>query len=195
MAAYFIRLREWFVLKADTVQARVLLGALSFAESSISFIPPDPFLVVMVFAHKHRWFAFASIAAVTSVAGAVFGYVVGALLYDTIGVRIVEFYHLAEYMQQATELIHEGIFLFTLTAAFTPIPFKVAVLAAGFTKASFIPFIVAAIVGRFARYVIVAYVAKVFGDNAAHLMHRFWWYTSIAGVALIVGFSLYYFLW
>ncbi len=195
MMAYLTRLRAWFVLKADTVQARLLLGFLSFAESSVSFIPPDPFLVAMVFAHKHRWFAFASIAAITSIAGAVFGYVVGAALYETLGVRIIAFYHLGEYMQQATELIHEGIFLFTLTAAFTPIPFKVAVLAAGFTKAHFIPFIVATVVGRYARYLLVAYVAKVFGDNAAHFMRRFWWYTTVVGVALVVGFSTYYFFW
>lgn len=184
---------NWFSRKADTVYARVWLGALSFSESSFFLIPVDPLLAAMVFVHKERWARYAIIAAVTSIGGALFGYIVGWLLFDTVGTWVIDLYGLHTYMAQATQLINEGVFVFTLTAAFTPIPFKVAVLAAGFTKANIFAFMVATIIGRTARYFLVAYVARVFGHNAEHILKKFWWYATLLGVLVVVGFGTYYF--
>lgn len=131
------------------------------------------------------------ITAAASVAGAVFGYVVGALLYDTVGVRIIALYGLEEPMARAVELVHNGVFVFTLTMAFTPIPFKVAVLAAGFTKANFIVFFIAAVGGRIARYAFVALIAKVFGEHFEYIMRRFWWLATLGGVILLGAYIGY----
>lgn len=188
MEEYLRNTRDWFSKKADTVYARVWLGALSFTESCIFVVPPDPLLAAMVFVHKERWIRYATITSIASIFGAVAGYVLGWLLFDTVGVRVVDFYGLHEYMAYATDLINTGVFVFTLTAAFTPIPFKVAVLAAGFTKANIIAFIAATIVGRSARYFLIAYVARVFGQHAEHLMRKFWFYTTIAGFLILVLF-------
>lgn len=185
---------DWFAAKADTAHARLWLAGLSFGESSIFFVPPDLLLAAMVFVHKERWIRYTILTTVTSVAGAVFGYVIGALLFETFGVWLVEVYGLQEYMQQATRLVNENVFIFTLTMAFTPIPFKVGVLAAGFTKANFIAFFIAALVGRAARYALVAYVAKIFGDNADHIMRRFWLSTTLGGMVIITLAVLYFFL-
>jgi len=183
--------RDWFARKADTTHARLWLGVFSFTESSVFFIPPDPLLAAMVFVHKERWLRYVLITAITSTAGAVFGYIVGAILFETVGARIVDFYNLQEQMALAAKLIDESVFVFTLTAAFTPIPFKVAVLAAGFTKANLFAFIVATVVGRTARYATVAYVAKVFGENAEHIMKKFWLYATFAGVAILGAYVLF----
>lgn len=185
--------RDWFSRKADTVYARMWLGALSFSESSFFPIPVDPLLAAMVFVHKERWFKYASIASITSIGGALFGYILGWLLFDLAGVRLIDLYGLHDYMTQATTLINEGVFVFTLTAAFTPIPFKVAVLAAGFTKANIFAFLTAAIIGRSARYLLVAYVAKVFGNHAEHILRKFWWYATLAGVLIFIMFGVYLF--
>ena len=187
-------MREWFAEKADSVHARMWLAILSFTESCVFIIPPDPLLAAMVFVHKERWLRYAALTAVTSVLGAVFGYVFGAVLYDVIGTKIVEIYHLQTYMDEATRLLHDGVFIFTLTAAFTPIPFKVAVLAAGFTKANFVAFLLAAIVGRGARYGCIALVSKVFGEHAEHFIKRFWSYTTVVGVGILAAYVFYYFL-
>ena len=186
--------RDWFAQKADTTHARMWLALLSFTESSVFIIPPDPLLAAMVFVRKDRWLRYALITAVASIAGAVFGYVLGALFYDLVGARIVEFYHLQPHMAKATELVKNGVFVFTVIMAFTPIPFKIAVLAAGFTKANFLAFFIAAAGGRGIRYVLVALIAKVFGEHAEHFMKRFWWYVTIGGTVLLVVYLLYYFL-
>ncbi|QSH39134.1 DedA family protein [Candidatus Kaiserbacteria bacterium] len=194
MEEYLRSSRDWFSKKADNVYARAWLGVLSFTESCVFVIPPDPLLAAMVFVHKERWIRYATIASVASILGAVAGYVLGWLLFDTVGIRVVDFYGLHEYMAQATTVIHEGVFVFTLTAAFTPIPFKVAVLAAGFTKANIFAFLIATIIGRSARYLLIAYVARVFGQHAEHIMRKFWFYTTVAGIvvlALFAGFMFF----
>jgi len=185
---------DWFAQKADTVHAQVWLVVLSFTEASIFLIPPDPLLAAMVFVHKERWVRYAMITAAASVAGAVFGYVVGAVLFETIGVRLIDFYNLHEYMASANALVDKNVFVFTLTAAFTPIPFKAAVMAAGFTKANFAAFFVAAVVGRGARYTFVALIAKVFGDNSEYIMKRFWLVTTVAGIVVLSIFTALHFL-
>ena len=186
--------RDWFSRKADTIHARAWLAVFSFTESSIFFVPPDPLLAAMVFVHKDRWLRYTVIASVASILGAIFGYIIGAVLFETIGTRLLDIYNLHEPMRQATDLIHQSVFVFTLTAAFTPIPFKVAVLAAGFAKANFFAFLVAAFVGRSARYLAVAYIAKVFGENADEIIKRFWWYATIAGVVVLAIYGVFLFL-
>lgn len=158
------------------------------------FIPPDPLLAAMVFVHEERWWRYALLTSIASIVGAIAGYALGAVLFDTIGTRLIEFYSLDVYMQQAAVLMQEGLFLFTLTAAFTPIPFKVAVLAAGFTKANFFVFLVAVILGRGLRYITIAYVAKIFGVHTEKILKRFWLWTSAVGGVGILLYLLYMFM-
>ncbi|PCI89748.1 cytochrome B [Candidatus Kaiserbacteria bacterium] len=185
---------RWLTIKADTTHARVWLVALSFTESCVFFIPPDPLLAAMVFVHEERWWRYALLTSIASIVGAIAGYALGAVLFDTIGTRLIEFYSLDVYMQQAAVLMQEGLFLFTLTAAFTPIPFKVAVLAAGFTKANFFVFLVAVILGRGLRYITIAYVAKIFGVHTEKILKRFWLWTSVVGGVGILLYLLYMFM-
>ncbi len=186
--------KEWFYTTSESVHAQLWLVILGFTESSVFLVPPDPLLAAMVFLHERKWWRFTVITASASIAGAVFGYIVGALLYSTVGVHIIELYSLQSAMDKATQLVREGVFAFTLTMAFTPIPFKVAVLAAGFTKAPFLPFFVAAAVGRFARYIFVAFVAKTFGENSGRITGRVLRYSAIIGMVLIIGYGVYLFI-
>jgi membrane protein YqaA with SNARE-associated domain len=183
------RSRDWFVARAESTHSKLLLAALSFTEASVFVIPPDPLLAAIVLVRKDRWLYYALFTTGASIAGAVFGYVVGAALFNFVGIHIVEWYNLAAEMERARVLVNESVFIFTLTTAFTPIPFKVAVLAAGFTHANLASFLIAAIIGRTARYVLVAYAAKLFGEHASVILRRFWWIvTTIA----IVGLALYF---
>lgn len=179
---------RWFRERADSAHAKFWLAALSFTEASIFIVPPDPLLAAIVLVHRGRWIWYVAFTTIFSVFGALFGYVIGAVLFDTIGVRIVEFYGLATQMEHARNLIGESVFIFTLTTAFTPIPFKVAVLAAGFARADIALFLLATIIGRFLRYGVVALAAKTFGEHGEVLLKRFWWAASL--IALL-GLALY----
>tara|TARA_B100000745_G_scaffold46060_1_gene27746 strand:- start:2367 stop:2984 length:618 start_codon:yes stop_codon:yes gene_type:complete len=185
------RTRDWFAQKADSAYARMWLAVFSFSESCVFFIPPDPLLAMMVFLHKDRWIRYVVLTSTSSIAGAVFGYVIGAVLFEAVGTPIVEFYNLQNSFELTSKLVNESVFVFTLTAAFTPIPFKIAVLAAGFTKANFIAFFVAALIGRSARYFLIGIVFKVFGDHAEVIMRRFWFLATVGGTIILVLYWLY----
>ena len=182
---YYRRLYAWFAQKAQGTYASVWLGAIAFTDSSFFLIPPDPLLVALVYVRRERWVYYALLTTITSVAGAVFGYAVGMFLFEVIGLPLIELYGLTSYLDEATVRIDEGVFWFTFIAAFTIIPFKLAVLVAGFTQANFIQFLVAAIVGRGLRYFLLAILTRVFGAQVHTYIQRFWVSSSfVAGLAV-----------
>ena len=68
---------------AEKPYATWLMGAVSFAESSFFPVPPDVMLVPMSLARPDRAYYYAAVCTITSVAGGVLGYLIGALLYDS----------------------------------------------------------------------------------------------------------------
>lgn len=181
---------EWFKLRAHGAYAKAWLFFLSFTESSFLFIPPDILLIAMLLVRSREWLYYAIFTTVASVLGAIFGYAVAVFFFDTIGVRIVEFYHLAEEMETVRSLFAQNGFWVIFTAAFTPIPFKVFVLAAGFLKINFLVFIIASILGRLLRYGIIAYAVHILGDRATTFLSRYSVAVTVAVVVLIGVFAI-----
>ena len=84
-AAMLRRMYDWCIGAADKPYAVWMLGVVSFAESSFFPVPPDVMLIPMSLAQPERAWLFALVCTITSVAGGVLGYAIGALLYDSIG--------------------------------------------------------------------------------------------------------------
>jgi membrane protein YqaA with SNARE-associated domain len=167
------------------------LGIISFTESSFLPILVDPFLVAMTLARPKCWSRFIMIASVTSVLGGMFGYLLGAVFFELIGVKIVAFYNLEEVFARTVTAADDNAFYFTLIGAFTPIPYKLVALAGGFLKINILLFILASIIGRFARFAIVGYITKQFGDHALHIFKRRF---GVMTVALVCGVGAYFVL-
>lgn len=163
----------WFKKRAHGAYAKVWLFFLAFTESSFLFIPPDILLIAILLAHSRQWFYYAILTTVASVLGAVFGYAVAVFFFDTIGVKIIDFYHLGEYVDLTRVLFNDNAFWVIFIAAFTPVPYKVFVLASGFFKVNFFVFLVASIVGRGLRYGIIAYAVHMFGKQAMVYLSRY----------------------
>jgi membrane protein YqaA with SNARE-associated domain len=83
------RIYDWCIAAAGKPYATWLLGAVSFAESSFFPVPPDVMLVPMSLARPDKAFYYAAVCTVTSVAGGVLGYLIGALLYDSVGAWVI----------------------------------------------------------------------------------------------------------
>ena len=79
------RLYDWCIAAADKPYATWLMGVVSFVESSFFPIPPDAMLIPMSLARPDKAFYYATVCTVTSVAGGVLGYLIGAVLYDFVG--------------------------------------------------------------------------------------------------------------
>lgn len=156
-------LYDWTLNLARHPRAPIALSAVSFTESSFFPIPPDIMLIPMVIAEKAKAWFYAAICTVSSVAGAIFGYLIGLLLFEAIGRPVLAFYGYAEKFTAFAEQYNEWGALIVLIAGVTPIPFKVVTIASGTVGMNLLVFIAASIVARGARFFIVAGLLYFFG--------------------------------
>lgn len=179
---------EWFQTRATSKHAEAWLAIMSFSESSFFLIPPDILLIAILSASAGRWVHYALVTTVSSVAGAVFGYLLGLYVFEPIVQPLVQLYGLTEEFAHVGVLYQSSTFLAVFMAAFTPIPFKVFVLSGGFFAVPFIPFILASILGRGMRFFLVAWIAHRFGPKSAELALR---HMDRILIALIVAGALF----
>jgi membrane protein YqaA with SNARE-associated domain len=163
------------------------LFIIAFMESSFFPVPPDVLLIALAVAMPVRSMRFAAICAAGSVLGGMFGYFIGYELMDLIGRPIIDFYNANEYWVKIEEAYRGPVGVwFLVAAAFTPIPYKVATIAAGATLMPFIPFVIASAVGRTARFFLVAGLIWKFGPSIKTFIDRYFDKLSIAFVILLV---------
>jgi membrane protein YqaA with SNARE-associated domain len=185
---------HWFQERAESTHAQAWLFAVSFSESSFFLIPPDILLLAMISAGAVRWVWLATLTSIASVLGAVFGYLLGLFVFAPVVNPLISLYGLTESFAHVGVLYEQSVFLSVLTAAFTPIPFKVFVLAGGFFRVSFLPFILASVVGRSTRFFLVAWIAKKYGARVAeHFLEKFKWWTYAILFVIAVVFAVAFF--
>ena len=88
------RIYDWCIDAAHKPYALWIMGAVAFAESSFFPVPPDVMLIPMSLARPQRAWLYAAVCTATSVVGGMLGYAIGALLYDSVGHWLIEFYGL-----------------------------------------------------------------------------------------------------
>lgn len=167
------------------------LGLISFTESSFMPILTDPFLLGMTIARPRLWLRYTIIAGVTSVLGGLFGYLLGAVFFDLVGERIIAFYHAEELFEKTALKLNEEAFWFTLIGAVTPIPYKLVAIVGGVLHINLLSFIVASIIGRFGRFIIVCYLSSKFGEYAFQKFNRRF---TVFTLAILAGLGLYVFM-
>ena len=132
------------------------LAVLSFAESSVFPIPPDVLLAPMVLARPNKAWRYAFLTTVASVLGGCLGYVLGVFLFSTLGEAIIEFYHAeGQFLITQQWFAQYGIWVVVI-AGFTPLPYKLFTISAGLLGMALLPFVAASVVGRGARFFLVA---------------------------------------
>ena len=167
------------------------LGGVSFAESSFFPIPPDVMLAPMSLANPSKAWRFALITTLASVAGGLFGYAIGYFAFDALEPWLRTSQYWDSY-QAAVGWFERWGFLAIFVAAFTPIPYKVFTIAAGTLSMALLPFILASIIGRGARFFLVAGLMKWGGARMEAAMHIYVERLGWATVALVViGVLLY----
>lgn len=180
------KLYNWTTHWSRTKKAPYALFGLSFAESSFFPIPPDVVLIPMVASHREKWFRNATICTVGSVLGAILGYFIGLLFYEAVGKPIVDFYDLHQQMNQIGQMFADNAFLTILTAAFTPIPYKVITIGAGLFKLNILVLLGASIIGRGARFFIVSGLIRIFGKKITEKIEKYFDLFSILFMALLI---------
>ncbi|MDZ4165255.1 MAG: YqaA family protein, partial [Smithellaceae bacterium] len=189
------RLYDWTIHWSGTKSASWALFFIAFAESSFFPIPPDVLLTAMVLGNQRRWLRSAAICTIGSVSGALLGYLIGWTFYETAGKTVVEFYGLQAGMEMIGNKYEENAFLTVLTAAFTPIPFKVITIGAGLFKIPLGVLIFASVLGRAGRFFLVAGLLRLYGAMITKILEKYFnLFTLIFMLLLIGGFMLLRFL-
>ena len=167
------------------------LGGLSFAESSFFPIPPDVLLAPMSLANPARAWRFALITTLASVAGGLLGYAIGYFAFDAIEPWLRTTKYWASY-EVAVDWFDRWGFWAVFIAGFSPIPYKVFTIAAGALSMALLPFTLASLIGRGARFFLVAGLLAWGGARMEALLHRHVDRLGWATVALVViGAALY----
>jgi membrane protein YqaA with SNARE-associated domain len=149
------------------------LGGIAFADSSFLPIPPDILLVPMALLRPERIKAFLLICILGSSLGAILGYVIGYWLWSSIGLPMVELYGYTENFNAYQRLVAEWGVLVIIAKAFTPVPFKIAAIAAGIAAMDPFAFMFATVVGRTLHFVMVGALLVLCGPKIMALVTRY----------------------
>jgi membrane protein YqaA with SNARE-associated domain len=182
------RLYDWCIVAADKPYATWLMGVISFVESSFFPIPPDAMLIPMSLARPDKAYFYATVCTLTSVAGGVLGYFIGAVLYDSIGHWLIQLYGYGDKVEAFREsYAHWGGWIILLKGV-TPIPYKIVTIASGFAGYNFVMFVLLSLLARGMRFFAVAFLLNRYGVQArAMLEERLGLWVTIGAVVLIAG--------
>ena len=170
------------------------LSLLSFVESFIlPFPPPDVMLAPMALAKPERAMRFASLTLFFSVVGGLVGYSIGAFLFDQAEPLIVEWGYQTRFETVIAWFDTWG-FWAVLVAGFSPVPYKIFTIAAGVLNLAILPFVLASIIGRGARFFLLAWGLAKFGPAIEPRLVRYIEYIGWAIVAALVLVIGIYFL-
>jgi len=172
-------------------EAPYYLSLLSFVESFIlPFPPPDVMLAPMSLARPSRAMQFAALTLLFSVLGGLVGYMIGAFLFDLAQPYITAWGYQARFEKVTTWFEHWG-FWAVLVAGFSPVPYKLFTIAAGVLNLALIPFVLASILGRGARFFLLAWCLARYGHAIEPKLVRYieyigWTVVGLLSLAIVI---------
>ncbi len=157
------RLYDWTISLAASPHAMWALAIVAFVESSVFPIPPDVLMIPMIIARPSRAFRIAAVATIFSVLGGLFGYWIGASLFEAVGRPVLEFYGKDAYFGEFADRYNEWGAWAVLIAGVTPFPYKVITILSGTTGLNLGVFMIASVIARGFRFFVVAGLLWKFG--------------------------------
>src|SRR3977135_758434 len=158
------RIYDWCIDAAHKPYALWILGAVAFAESSFFPVPPDVMLIPMSLARPQRAWLYAGICTATSVLGGLLGYAIGALLYDSVGHWLIEFYGLGGKVEAFRASYSEWGALIIIGKGNTSIPSKPVPFTWGFAGYTVWLFVLCSIIARGCPFFVAALLLNCYGD-------------------------------
>ncbi len=181
------RLYNWVLSWAESRWGATALFVIAFCESSFFPIPPDVLLIPLCIGAVTRAWRLALICSLGSVAGGAFGYALGFYLFEPVCWPIIETMHMQKKFVQISALYHKYDILAVGAAGFSPIPYKVFTIFAGFSELDFWRFLAASAVSRSARFFLVAGLIRVYGPQIESFIERYFNRCALAFTVLLVG--------
>ena len=197
-------LYDWVIHWGKTRHGRTALFFLSLAEASFFPIPPDPLLIALTIGDHKRWVRFALICSIGSVVGGMLGYLIGYAAFEVIGAKILalmasisgsdpdQMLEIARYWFNEKQVAGMKVGAWAVgIAGFTPIPYKVFTIAAGFFEMNFLVFVLASAISRSARFFLVGGLIGIlfekYGERITTFIDRYFNLLAVAFVLLLIG--------
>jgi membrane protein YqaA with SNARE-associated domain len=176
---------EWTKNWAYTPHSLLALFGISFIEASFFPVPPDVLLITMGLLAPKKALIFSAIATVGSTLGGCFGYLIGIKGGYPILRRLAK--------KQTIDKVHKYFQRYEawaiLTAAFTPIPYKIFSISAGVFYVNFKIFVLASLIGRGGRFFLVGLVLMLTADALREFIFKYFEiFTILFIILLILGF-------
>ncbi|WP_429811605.1 YqaA family protein [Ensifer sp. B1-9] len=168
------RLYDWTMSLATRETAIVWLGIIAFVESSIFPVPADLLLIPMALARPERAWRYALVATIASVLGGIAGWYLGHYAFDTLARPLLEFYgklDTFEHLKASVDSEMLALLLVTSGLAHLP-PIKVVTILSGAANINLGFFIVSAIIARGARFFLLAWLLRRFGEDIRDFIER-----------------------
>jgi membrane protein YqaA with SNARE-associated domain len=145
-------------------------------------------LIPMSLARPERAWFYATVCTLTSVAGGVLGYFIGAVLYDSVGAWLIHLYGYGNKVEAFREAYAQWGTWIILIKGVTPIPYKIVTIASGFAGYNFFLFVVLSLVARGMRFYLLAFLLNRYGDQARVILEeRLGFWVTLGAVVLIAG--------
>ena len=181
------RIKKWIVENSKKPIAEWTLYFISFVDSFISPMPPDPFLALLTVINPKKWIRYAFFTTILGVLGGLIGYFIGFAMFETIGERMIEIYDMHEVVQRVGDSFSNHAFITIFIAAFTPIPYQIATVTAGLFRINIATFLIASIIGRGIRFFIVGAIMYFVGDHFGKLVLKYLnWLLLAFGIAVLL---------
>jgi membrane protein YqaA with SNARE-associated domain len=178
--------------------ANPILAFVAFLESFIFPIPTDTMLIPMVVAKRNEFVKISSIAIIFSVLGAIVGYLIGYIFFNEIGIKIFEIFgaenaNMFKEKLAAEKGLLSGI-LILFIAGFTPLPFKIITISSGFVHFNIFFFIIACLLARGLRFLLVGYLAYKYGASIAPFLEKKGgqWAIIISTIIVVIAIGIYF---
>jgi membrane protein YqaA with SNARE-associated domain len=182
------RLYDWTLSLAARKSAEWWLFIIAFVESSVFVVPAEVLLVPMGLARPERAYRYAVLATVGSVLGGIAGWFIGYYAYELIARPVLEFYGaLDKFEALRSSSSRDAILLMLITSGLAHLPpMKVVTILSGAAAINIWFFIASAIVARGARFAVLAWLLRRYGEPIREFIEKRLGLIAIAAAVVIV---------
>lgn len=189
-------LYNWVLEWSNSKWGAFALFLLAFTEASFFPIPPDVLLIALCLGSRSKSLYFVAICSLGSALGAIFGYSLGYFLWWNGSQEFSQFANFffniipgfsTEIFYDIKQKYEEWNFWVIFVSGFTPIPFKVFTVSAGAFNINFNLFLIASLIARSARFLIIGGLIWRFGEPIRSFIDKYFNILAFLFSFLLVG--------
>lgn len=178
-----MKFAEYILKKSESPAYAWIVFFLTICESIFLFVPPEVFMTPPIIANKRRALPITLAAALGSIVGGAIAYMIGAWLYDSVGMWLITTFSNPELIETAIKPMFSryGILIIVLTAV-TPIPYKLLAIWLGFIGYPILLFLGVSAIFRTGRFAIVGYLLWRFQERANAIVKKYFWPLTLGAI-------------